>query len=65
MSITSVLQFIFPLMYLLLERKYLIIKNCHSNVIHPGILWSSLQSVDTIMDAVGVRVKDFQGVLNG
>ncbi len=52
-------------MYLLLERKYLIIKYCHSNVIHPGIVWSSLQSVDTIMDAVGVRVKDFQGVLNG
>ncbi|PBK78928.1 hypothetical protein ARMSODRAFT_1011450 [Armillaria solidipes] len=55
-------RFIFPLMYLLLERHYLIIKYCHSNVIHPGILWNSLQSVDIIMDAVGVRVKDLQAI---
>ncbi|KAK0196394.1 hypothetical protein F5146DRAFT_994339 [Armillaria mellea] len=47
---------------LLLERQYLIIKYCHSNVIHPGILWSSLQSVDIIMDAVGVRVNDLQAI---
>ncbi len=52
-------------MYLLLERQYLIIKYCHSNVIHPGILWSSLQCVDVIMEAVEVRVEDLQGVLYG
>ncbi|KAK0439655.1 hypothetical protein EV421DRAFT_1964931 [Armillaria borealis] len=55
-------RFIFPLMYLLLERQYLIIKYCHSNVIHPGIFWSSLQSVDVIMDTVGVRVRDLQAI---
>lgn len=55
-------RFIFPLLYLLLERQCLIIKYCHSNVIHPGILWSSLQSVDVIMDAVDVRVEDLQAI---
>ncbi|KAK0482728.1 hypothetical protein IW261DRAFT_1469501 [Armillaria novae-zelandiae] len=55
-------RFIFPLVYLLLERQCLIIKYCHSNVIHPGILWSSLKSVDVIMDAVEVRVEDLQAI---
>ncbi|KAK0211624.1 hypothetical protein IW262DRAFT_1467624 [Armillaria fumosa] len=55
-------RFIFPLMYLLLERQYLILKYCHSNVIHPGILWNSLRSVDVIMDAVEVRVEDLQAI---
>ncbi len=50
--------------YLLLERQYLIVNYCCSNVILPHVLWSSLQSVDVIMDAVNVRVDDLQGVLN-
>ncbi|SJL18282.1 uncharacterized protein ARMOST_21867 [Armillaria ostoyae] len=55
-------RFIFPLIYLLLKRQYLIIDYCRSSVIHPGILWNSLRSVDVIMYAVNARVDDLRAV---
>ncbi|KAK0239406.1 hypothetical protein EDD85DRAFT_766418 [Armillaria nabsnona] len=55
-------RFIFPLIYLLLEQQYLIVNYCRSNVILPYVLWSSLQSVNVIMDAIDVRVDDLQAI---
>ncbi|KAK0496681.1 hypothetical protein EDD18DRAFT_1105041 [Armillaria luteobubalina] len=44
------------------KRQYLIVKYSHSNTIYPGIFQSGLQSVDVIMDAVEVRIKDLRAV---
>ncbi|PBK80159.1 hypothetical protein ARMGADRAFT_1021049 [Armillaria gallica] len=55
-------RFIFPLIYLLFKRQYLIIDYCRSTVIHPDILWSNLRSVRVIMNAVDIRVNDLQAV---
>lgn len=56
------LQFIFPLLYLLLKRDFEIFRLSRTKVIHKDELWDSADTILYVMDVVANRYSDLLGL---
>lgn len=53
-------QFVLPLLYLLLERHFEIIRVCQTRTVHKNELWDASNTLDFLFDAVETRVEILQ-----
>ena len=55
------MQYLFPLLYLLLLRDFEIFRVCRTRVIHKDELWDSSDTILYVLDAVINRYNDLLG----
>ncbi|KAJ7126323.1 hypothetical protein C8R44DRAFT_980121 [Mycena epipterygia] len=53
-------EFVLPLLYLLLERHFEIIRVCQTRTVHKNELWDASNTLDFLFDAVETRVEILQ-----
>ncbi|KAJ7757039.1 hypothetical protein B0H16DRAFT_1885755 [Mycena metata] len=55
-------RYLLPLLYLLLERHFEIIRLCQTRIVHPDELWDAVDTLEWVGDAVRIRMDDLQTI---
>ncbi|CAK5278372.1 unnamed protein product [Mycena citricolor] len=55
-------RYVFPVIYLLLERHFEILRLCQTKVVHPDELWDAADTIVWVFDAIGARFRELESI---